>query len=375
MRVSVVDSLAGVAAADWDAMTGGHPFLLHGFLHGLEISDCLAPQGWYPQHVLVHEGARLVGALPLYLRDNSYGEFVFDWSWAEAYARAGGNYYPKLVSAIPFAPVTGPRLLVHPAADRAAIGARLIASARDACADNGLSSWHCLFPPDDELPLYAQAGLLARLGCQYHWFNHDYADFDAFLATLTSKKRKQIKRERRLVDAHGLTIETLVGAEITPAQWSVFHRFYCSTFERKWGEPRLTLAFFQALEDYVPGRAVLILARDGARYVAGAFALRGDDSLYGRHWGTNAHYDNLHFELCYYRTIDFCINHRLARLDAGAQGEHKLARGFVPVATWSVHWLQDTRFRRAVADFLERERMAMDQHMNLLADHVAFRHE
>jgi uncharacterized protein len=357
VQVSVVESLADVPAADWDALAGDHPFLLHGFLHGLETTDCLAPQGWYPQHLLAHEDGRLVGALPLYLRDNSYGEFV-------------------LVSAIPFSPVTGPRLLTHPTARApGAIASRLVETAREACAANGLSSWHCLFPPDDELPHYRDAGLLARLGCQYHWFNRDYADFDAFLAALNSKKRKQIKRERRLVAAHDLVIETVVGPDITPAQWSVFHRFYCSTFERKWGEPRLTEDFFQSLDRFLPGRAVLILARAGARYVAGAFALLGDDTLYGRHWGASAHYDNLHFELCYYRTIDFCINRRLARLDAGAQGEHKLARGFVPVTTWSVHWVQDAGFRRAVADFLERERMAMDHHMNLLSDHVAFRHE
>lgn len=374
MDLRVVDSLASVDAAQWDRLAGGHPFLRHGFLHGLEVTGCLEPQGWYPQHLLLEDGGQLVAALPLYLRDNSYGEFVFDWSWAEAYQRAGGRYYPKLVSAIPFAPVSGPRLLVHPARDDGAtLAARLVESAVALCDDNGLSSWHCLFPATAELPHYERAGLALRLGCQYHWFNDGYADFDAFLAALSSKKRKQIRRERRLVAEHGLVIETLRGAEIGADQWSVFHRFYCSTFERKWGEPRLTEAFFQTLEERLPGTAVLILARRGADYVAGAFAVAGPDTLYGRHWGCSAHYDNLHFELCYYRTIDYCISQGLACLDAGAQGEHKLARGFVPVETWSAHWLRDAGFRRAVADFVRRERAAMDEHVRELGEHVAFR--
>lgn len=376
MRVEVLESLAGVPAAAWDRLAGDHPFLRHGFLHGLEITGCLEPQGWYPQHLALYDGDALVGALPLYLRDNSYGEFVFDWSWAEAYERAGGRYYPKLVSAIPFSPVTGARLLVDPArADRDALMRTLVETARHAVDDNELSSWHCLFPREEELPAFDAAGLGRRLGVQYHWFNHDYADFDAFLAALSSKKRKQIRRERRLVDEQALTIETLTGAEITAAHWSVFHRFYCSTFHRKWGEPRLTEEFFQRLEEFLPGRAVLVLARKGADYVAGAFGLRASDALYGRHWGCSEQYDNLHFELCYYRTIAYCIEHRLGTLDAGAQGEHKLARGFVPVRTWSTHWIREPRFRRAIDDFLARERRAMEGHMQALATHVAFKQD
>lgn len=372
LRLRVVDSLAGVDAAAWDALAGDDPFLRHGFLHGLEASDCLAPQGWYPQHVLAYDGERLAGALPLYLRDNSYGEFVFDWSWAEAYERAGGRYYPKLVSAVPFSPVSGRRLLVGDDADAAATAARLVAAAVTLCNDNGLSSWHCLFLREDEEAVCAAAGLLPRLGCQYHWFNPGYTDFEHFLADLTSRKRKEIRRERRLVAAHELRIETLVGAQIEAAHWATFHRFYCSTFERKWGEPRLTADFFQRLEERLPGAAVLILAHDGARPVAGAFALRGGDTLYGRHWGCDAHYDGLHFELCYYRTIEFCIAHGLARLDAGAQGEHKLARGFRPVRTCSMHWLRDAGFRRAVDDFLRQERRAIEAYIAGLDAHLAF---
>lgn len=373
LRLTVVDSLAGIAADDWNALAGDDPFLRHGFLHGLEATGCLAPQGWYPQHLVVHDGSRLVGAMPLYVRDNSYGEFVFDWSWAEAYQRAGGRYYPKLVTAVPFSPVSGRRLLLGNSPADGPIARLLVDAAVRACTDNELSSWHCLFLSDDEHPVCEDAGLLARLGCQYHWFNDDYQDFDAFLAHLASKKRKQIKRERRLVAEQDLTIETLVGADITAAQWSVFHRFYCSTFERKWGEPRLTEEFFQTLEDRLPGAAVLILARDGTEYVAGAFSLRGGDTLYGRHWGASGRFESLHFELCYYRTIDFCIENGLRRLDAGAQGEHKLARGFRPVKTWSMHYIRDPGFRRAVGDFLGHERRALEDYITGLDEHLAFR--
>ncbi|MCB1749775.1 MAG: N-acetyltransferase [Gammaproteobacteria bacterium] len=373
MRLSVTDSLATVEPAAWDALAGSDPFLRHGFLHGLEDTDCLAPQGWYPQHLLVHDDdQRLVGAMPLYLRDNSYGEFVFDWSWADAYERAGGRYYPKLVTAVPFSPVSGHRLLLAPGAG-VEVAALLAGAGVRACEDNALSSWHCLFLREDEKPVFEQAGLLARLGCQYHWFNDGYVDFDAFLAALSSKKRKQIKRERRQVATQNLVVETLVGDAIGAEHWAVFHQFYCSTFHRKWGEPRLTEAFFQSLNERLPGAPVLILARADGHYVAGAFALQGGDTLYGRHWGCTAYHDTLHFELCYYQTIDFCIRNGLARLDAGAQGEHKLARGFVPVKTWSMHWIGDRGFRRAVADFLAREHTALEHYIAGLDAHLAFR--
>ena len=374
MQVTVLDSLATIDPHCWDALAGGDPFLKYGFLHGLEDTDCLAPQGWHPQHLTVFDGDRLCGALPLYVRDNSYGEFVFDWSWADAYERAGGKYYPKLVTAIPFSPVTGRRLLIDlEAGNGTAMTDLLISTAVRACDDNGLSSWHCLFPESAELPSFEKAGLLTRLGCQYHWFNHDYADFDDFLSALTAKKRKQIKRERRRVSEQNIDIEVLVGDQISAEHWSVFHRFYCSTFYRKWGEPRLTETFFYTLNDRLPGAPMLLLARASGDYVAGAFALLGDDTLYGRHWGCNSTHDSLHFELCYYQTIDYCIRHGLKRLDAGAQGEHKLARGFVPVSTWSVHWIRDSGFRRAVDEFVNHERTALEQYMRGLDSHVAFR--
>jgi predicted N-acyltransferase len=374
MTVTVLDSLADIDPAHWDQLAGDDPFLRHGFLHGLEATNCLGPQGWYPQHLAVFDGDKLCGAMPLYVRDNSYGEFVFDWSWADAFERAGGNYYPKLVTAIPFSPVSGRRLLVDAAhSEGETIANTMVSAGVKACHDNKLSSWHCLFPEPAELANFDQAGLLRRLGCQYQWFNHDYQDFDDFLARLTSKKRKQIKRERRRIAEQDIVIETCVGSDISAEQWSVFHHFYCSTFHRKWGEPRLTEDFFQSLDARLPGAPVLIMARADGEYVAGAFALQGGDTLYGRHWGCTARHDNLHFELCYYQTIDFCISHGLKRLDAGAQGEHKLARGFVPVKTWSTHWIEDSGFRRAVNDFLGHERSALEQYIESLDAHVAFR--
>lgn len=298
---------------------------------------------------------------------------MFDWNWAEAYQRAGGRYYPKLVSAVPFTPVAGRRLLLDAgAAEAQAIAQVLIDGARALAAQSGASSWHCLFPDDHQLPLLEADDLLLREGCQYHWYNADYASFDDFLASLTSKRRKEIRRERREIEESGLQIELLEGRAITPEHWRVFHRFYCDTFARKWGEPRLTLPFMRSLSETMPDAPLLLLARDGEDYVAGAFALRGSDTVYGRHWGCSRFVRHLHFELCYYRFIDYCIAQGLRHFDAGAQGEHKVPRGFVPIKTWSVHWLRDTAFRRAVADFLRRETVAVDRYVEDVAAHTAY---
>jgi predicted N-acyltransferase len=298
---------------------------------------------------------------------------VFDHAWADAYERAGGRYYPKLVTAVPFTPVAGRRLLLDETApDAANTAAHLIEGARALAQQLGASSWHCLFPTDAQLPLLEADELLLREGCQYHWYNPGYASFEDFLATLTSKRRKEIRRERREIADSGLSIELLEGREITPAHWAVFHRFYCDTFARKWGEPRLTLPFMRALSTDMPDAPLLLLARDGDDYVAGAFALRGGDTVYGRHWGCSRFVRHLHFELCYYRFIDYCIERGLRHFDAGAQGEHKVPRGFVPIRTWSVHWLRDPGFRRAVADFLRRETIAVDRYVESVAAHTAY---
>ncbi len=277
---------------------------------------------------------------------------------------------------MPFTPVSGRRLLLDDgAADAARIARTLVEGARALAERIGASSWHCLFPTDAQLPLLEGDELLLREGCQYHWYNPGYASFDEFLAGLSSKRRKEIRRERRDIGDSGLVIELLEGPAITPAHWRVFHRFYCDTFARKWGEPRLTLAFMRSLSETMPDAPLLLLARDGEEYVAGAFALRGGDTVYGRHWGCSRYVRHLHFELCYYRFIDYAIERGLRHFDAGAQGEHKVPRGFVPVRTWSVHWLRDPGFRRAVADFLRRETVAVERYVDDVAEHTAYHRE
>ena len=374
MKITSHDSLEAINADQWDILAGNNPFLKYGFLRSLETTNCLDAQGWYPQHLVVMSNDKLVGAMPLYVRDNSYGEFVFDWAWADAYEKAGGQYYPKLVSAIPFSPVSGNRLLTQKDdPEKDTIKKLLVTAGIQLCADNNLSSWHCLFVDLESHEFFLNKNMLARLGCQYHWFNYNYLDFEEFLKALSSKKRKNIKRERRQVRDLDLQIETLVGAEISENQWNVFYEFYCSTFEKKWGAPRLTLDFFLNLEQNLPGAAVLILASDAGKYVAGAFSLQSEEVLYGRHWGCARDYNNLHFELCYYRTIEYCIKNNLKKLDAGAQGEHKIGRGFEPIETWSMHWLREENFRSPVNNFLNHETKAVKDYICQLSEHSAFR--
>lgn len=375
IRVVQVDDLQDLAAADWNRLAGdAQPFLRYEFLAGLERHGCLSGHGWAPLHLVAADGrGRLVGAMPLYLKDNSFGEFVFDWSWAQAYERAGGRYYPKLVSAVPFTPVTGPRLLIDPQSEPRPVAAALVEAGRGLCERHRLASINWLFPDETQARELAGHGGLLRMGCQYHWDNPGYRDFQDFLDQLNAKHRKQIRRERREVAEAGIEIETLAGGEISEEQWRIYHGFYRSTFDRKWGEPRLTLDFFRHLSETMPEQTLLIMAKYQGRYVAGAFAMRGADTLYGRHWGCSEFHRHLHFEVCYYRTIDYCIRHGLKRLDAGAQGEHKLARGFRPVRTWSVHWLNDAGFRRAVAEFLGRETTMIELYLHQLANESPYR--
>ena len=374
--IRTLDGLAAIPAADWNRLTGGaNPFVLHEYLAGLEAHDCLRGHGWTPCHLALYSDEVLAGALPLYARTNSYGEFVFDWAWADALDRAGGKYYPKLTTAIPFAPVMGPRMLVRPGFPSDAVIRRLLAERAVQLADHaGLSSWHCLFTeePADRKAL-ADLDLLPRVTCQYRWRNDGYRDFQDFLDAMSSKKRKQIRRERGQVREQGIEIEVLDGAAATPAQWRVFYDFYCSTFHRRWGSPRLTLEFFMSLGESLPSRTLLILAGKDGEYVAGAFAMLGDDTLYGRHWGCSEYYSFLHFELCYYQTIDYAIRHGLAGVDAGVQGEHKLSRGFQPVGAISYHYLSHPELRRAVADYLERETVEMRLYLDELRGHLPFK--
>ncbi|MEO5572903.1 MAG: GNAT family N-acetyltransferase [Gammaproteobacteria bacterium] len=375
MQLVVLSNIDDVSPADWNALAGeANPFLHHEFLAALEHHQCVGDKaGWLPQHLLMHEGNRLLGAVPMYLKNNSYGEFVFDWAWAEAYQRAGLRYYPKLVVAIPYTPATGPRLLLANGAERHAIADGLILGALEHARKLNVSSLHWLFTSDEDTQRLEHHGLMRRTGCQFHWQNNNYRDFDDFLSGFSAEKRKKVKRERRRVSESGVEIEVLHGDQISAAQWEIFHHFYSSTFWKHGGIASLTLEFFQELGRTMPTQVVLILAKYDGRYVAGAFNLRGSDTLYGRHWGCVEEFHSLHFEACYYRAIDYCIAHGLQRFEAGAQGEHKLSRGFLPSPTWSAHWLSHPAFGRAIEDFLGHETDQMEYYMDALGAHSPFK--
>jgi len=376
-KLSVKQSggLHTIDAESWNRLTDAtNPFLRYEYLHGLEQYDCLSGHGWSPCHLLAYSGNVLTGALPLYLKTNSYGEFVFDWAWADAYERAGGRYYPKLVSAIPFAPVTGPRILVRNDCNSAdEIKNLLLAGLLEIAGNNGLSSCHALFTDPEQESSFARAGFLPRLTCQFHWENRGYQDFQDFLDGLVSKKRKQIKRERKQVSETGITAEILTGTRIQEQHWQIFYDFYCSTFYRRWGSPRLTLEFFRSLGRNMPEQTLLLLAWHGKTCVAGAFAMRGEDTLFGRHWGCSEQFPFLHFEVCYYQMIEYAILNRLNRIDAGVQGEHKLSRGFQPVAAVSHHWIRHPSFRDAISGYLDRERAEIKWYIHSLNEHLPYK--
>lgn len=376
MQVKLVKQLDEIAESAWNALEGGidNPFLRHEFLAGLEQHDCVCEHwGWLPHHLALYDGARLIGAVPMYLKYNSYGELVFDWAWADAYQRAGLRYYPKLVSAVPYSPVTGPRLLIAEGVDREKVAATLITQTLEFAREMNVSSLHWLFPHTDDMQRLEQQGMMRRIGTQFHWHNHNYRNFDEFLATFSAHKRKKLKRERRRVSEQGITIEVLDGNRISAEQWQTFHRFYCSTFDKRGGYPTLTEAFFHHLGRKMPESVVLALASYKGRYVAGALSLRSSHTLYGRHWGCEEDFHSLHFELCYYQGLDYCISHDLQRFEPGAQGEHKVGRGFEPVPTWSAHWLANPAFARAVADYLAHEQGAIEDYMQELGEHLPFR--
>jgi uncharacterized protein len=359
--------LAAVDADSWNRLAGSSdPFVSHAFLSALEESGSVGDtSGWSPLPVLVEADGELVAAAPAYLKAHSQGEYVFDHGWADAYDRAGGRYYPKLQVAVPFTPVPGARLL----------GSRpqaLLAALEAVVQQNGLSSAHITFPTAADAAEAERRGWLLRHGIQYHWRNRGYADFDAFLAALSSRKRKAIRKEREAARA-GLEFHVLRGAEIGPAEWAAMWHFYLDTGSRKWGRPYLAPGFFERIGAALGDRVLLFLALRGGRPVAGALNLLGADTLYGRYWGALEDVPFLHFELCYYQAIDWAIAHRLAYVQAGAQGEHKLARGYEPVVTPSAHFLADPGLRRAVADFLEREREAVAMEMAELAELLPYR--
>jgi predicted N-acyltransferase len=379
LRASIHVSTAAIPAAIWNGLvpsTAGvvdNPFLDHAFFLALEESGCATRRtGWQPQHILLEdETGQAVGLLPLFLKSHSMGEYVFDHGWADAFERAGGSYYPKLQGSIPFTPVTGPKLLVpggDPALQRA-----LLTTAETLCERLEASSVHATFVPEDEAALAAAADWLVRTDTQFHWHNHGFGSFEDFLGTLSSRHRKSIRRERRDALADGLTVKALSGGELTEAAWDAFYEFYEDTGGRKWGRPYLNRKFFSLLGERMGDRVVLMLAYDGPRAIAGALNLRGANALYGRNWGTTRHVPFLHFEVCYYQAIDYAIAHKLAVVEAGAQGEHKLARGYEPTTTRSIHWIANPGLRRAIADYLVRERAAVSHDQEVLDQFTPFR--
>lgn len=371
MTARLARGVAAIDAADWDACAGaGNPFVSHAFLALLERSgSATAATGWQPIPLVI-DGAdgRPAAIAPAYAKSHSQGEYVFDHPWADAWERAGGAYYPKLQVAVPFTPVPGPRLLLRDAA----LAPALIAAIEAVTDQHGLSSAHATFVAPEQAAWFEAAGWLIRQGMQFHWKNRGYRSFDDFLGALSSRKRKAIRRERAAA-VDGLTIRHLTGRDITEAHWDAFWVFYQETGARKWGRPYLTRAFFSLLGQEMADKVLLILAERDGQPIAGALNLIGGDALYGRYWGATEHVPFLHFELCYYQAIDAAIARGLSTVEAGAQGEHKIARGYEPVPTWSAHYLPDPGFRRAVADFLTREREAIEDDRAFLGDMLPFR--
>jgi predicted N-acyltransferase len=354
---------------------GYNPFISHEFLSALEASkSATARTGWQPQHLaLESDDGAIIGVAPCYLKSHSRGEYVFDAGWAEAYERAGGDYYPKVQVSVPFTPATGPRLLARAGTDRAAVRTALASGLVELARLREASSVHVTFLPEAEADLLSAHGFLRRTDQQFHWENAGYATFDDFLAALASRKRKAVRRERETALASGATVHWLTGADLTEEAWDAFFTFYMETGSRKWGRPYLTRAFFSQVGESMRDHILLVMAKRNGRYIAGAVNFIGADTLYGRHWGAIEHHPCLHFEVCYYQAIAFAIARGLKRVEAGAQGEHKLARGYLPVTTHSAHYIADPALRRAIADYLARERRYVDAAHDELAALAPFR--
>lgn len=373
MEIVFSDSINSVTAEQWNTLAGDdNPFIQHDFLLALEQHDCLNHWGWQPQHCLLYDNDRLIGAVPAYIKDNSYGEFVFDWAWADAYQQNGLDYYPKLVTAIPFTPAQGPRLLaskdhhdsngnlINSSSIKKGLINALIAHAEK----NNFSSAHFLFCEKNDIELLSELNFLQRFDYQFHWRNNNYHSFDDFLSQLTSKRRKNIKRERKKVAEENIKIEVIMGEDLDEAQWELLYAYYRVTFLKKSGAATLTLDFFKALAHKL--RA--IFAYHENKTVAAAICFQGKDKLYGRHWGCSDNYDSLHFEVCYYTGIEYCIKHQLQVFEPGAQGEHKIWRGFLPTKTQSAHWIAHPGFKEAIQDYLQREAATMENHGALLME-------
>ena len=377
LKITTIDSLHAISADEWNALAGlENPFTQYEFLVALENNGAVGKEfGWLPHFFLAYNyNDELVGALPLYIKFNSYGEFVFDWAWADAYQQHGLRYYPKLVSSIPYTPATGARILVADKSHYKEIADVLIDAVISFAEKSQVSSFHCLFTNKQDTEYFKNhPQLMMRLGCQFHWRNNDYSSFSHYLQQLTSKKRKQIKRERRIVKEQEIEFEILNGHEATEQQWDIYHRFYESTFERKSGMPTLSNHFFKEIARTMPDNIVLVLAKYQDEYVASAFNLKGTETLYGRHWGCSDEFDNLHFEACYYQGLEYCIDNGLKYFEPGAQGEHKIARGFMPTKTWSAHWIAHPQFSGSIKNFLQHETDGMLDYIQELSGHSPFK--
>ncbi|MEE2998223.1 MAG: GNAT family N-acetyltransferase [Pseudomonadota bacterium] len=369
VTVKILSSLSDVSAENWDDCAGPeNPFVSHGFLKTLEDSSAAcAETGWMPQHVVIEDPkGGLIGAAPCYLKNHSHGEYVFDWSWADAYERAGGHYYPKLQVAVPFSPVTGPRLLVRNGEDQTHIRQMLTSGLLELAKQHGVSSLHITFMQEEESKTLGEMDLLQRRGQQFHWHNQNFENFEGFLASLNSRKRKMIRRERKAANA-AVDIEVLTGDDLTEQHMQAFYHFYLNTVDRKWAHAYLNIEFFHMLRERMAQNIVLIMASHDGDYVAGALNLRGPDTLWGRNWGCSERFKMLYFEACFYRGIEFAIENGLSKVEAGAQGPHKISRGYLPSPTYSAHWIRDEGFRRAVADFVDRERRGVEHEMSSLS--------
>jgi predicted N-acyltransferase len=376
MQSRFINRIDEIPEHEWDKLvTDGNPFLSHAFLAALEHHGAVGRHsGWQPHHLIIENGQTLCGALPMYVKSHSFGEFVFDWAWANAYERAGVTYYPKLVICIPYTPVTGPRLLTAPPrANSNGIIDLLLRSVTDFAIATELSSIHYLFIDSLDKKHLDAHGLLPRFGCQFHWFNDDYRTFADFLSSLNARSRKKIRLERRRIIEQGIDIEVLNGEQVSTEQWHFFHRCYQATFDKKANFAPLSTGFFQELGERLGQKAILMLAYQGGEAVASALFLRSDNTLFGRYWGCTRTLDCLHFELCYYQAIEYCIANNLQRCEAGAQGEHKISRGFAPVLTHSSHWIADPIFRDVIGKFVRHEQSGVEEYMALMASRLPYR--
>lgn len=387
LGLKFVDSIATIGAQDWNKLAGTeNPFTRYEFLWALEKTGCTTDKtGWSPQHVAVYSGAenreggedgepeQLVAIMPLYKKTNSYGEYVFDWSWASAYQNYGLNYYPKFVSAVPFTPSHGTRLFTSDAVNRNEIAKLIFQELKTKAEPIAASSWHILFPTKEESQMFETIGIPARTACQFHWFNRDYSSFDDFLATLNSRKRKNIRRERQKVAEAGITFETVAANDITTDQWDRFYQFYQNTYMMRGMQGYLSHSFFIELAKAMPEQMFMVIAKAQDKMIAAALFFQSSEKLFGRYWGSAQNYRFLHFETCYYQGQEYCIKHKLKSFDSGAQGEHKIQRGFEPITTYSNHWIADERFAKAINNFLDEEQGHIQQYQEDASGLLPFR--